>query len=177
MYQGGAAGTTSQDLVITGVPLPPDPGGIAPPVDPSVATTLSSASEFLFTGDDPIQKGVDPGAIEPLRVSVLRGQVLDRAGQPLAGVTITAHGHPEFGHTLSRADGMFDLAVNGGGLLILQYEREGFLPAQRQVEAPWQDYRWLPGLSALEPRQTIKVTTRIRLCRSRRGRAVWRSVG
>jgi RHS repeat-associated protein len=124
--------------------LPPDPATIAPPLDLSVATNLFDASEFLYSGANPIQTGVAPGTIEMRRVAVLRGRVLTRAGDPLPGVTITVHDQPEFGQTLSRADGMFDLAVNGGGLLTLHYDKPGYLPVQRQVEAPWQDYAWLP---------------------------------
>jgi len=30
--------------------------------------------------------------------------------------------------------------VNGGGYLTLNYQRSGYLPAQRQVNAPWQDF-------------------------------------
>ena len=41
--------------------------------------------------------------------------------------------HPEFGQTLSRADGIFDLAVNGGGLLTVDYQKAGYLKVQRQV--------------------------------------------
>jgi RHS repeat-associated protein len=72
--------------------------------------------------------------------------VLDRANQPLGGVTITVLGHPEFGETLSRADGMFDMAVNGGGQLTMTYEKTGFLPAQRAVDAPWRDFAWAPDV-------------------------------
>jgi len=42
-------------------------------------------------------------------------------------VTITVLNHPEFGQTLSRTDGMFDLAVNGGGALTLTFAKAGFL--------------------------------------------------
>jgi YD repeat-containing protein len=59
-------------------------------------------------------------------------------------VKVTVSGHPEYGHTFTRANGMFDLAVNGGALLTLEYEKAGLLPAQRQVQVPWQDYAWLP---------------------------------
>src|SRR5207253_7388819 len=48
--------------------------------------------------------------------------------------------HPEFGQTFSRADGKFDLAVNGGGMLTLTYEKSGCLPVERQIDVPWQDY-------------------------------------
>ncbi len=71
---------------------------------------------------------------------MLRGSVHDRAGQPIGGVRISILGHPEFGQTLSRADGEFDLVVNGGGYLTVTYQHSGYLPAQRQVKAPWQDY-------------------------------------
>jgi hypothetical protein len=32
------------------------------------------------------------------------------------------------------------LAVNGGGLLTVKYEKTGFCPVQRQINVPWQDY-------------------------------------
>jgi RHS repeat-associated protein len=120
--------------------LPPDPSTVAPPLDPTVATTLFVATEFLYTGENPIQTGVDSGTINPRRVAVLRGRVLDRSSGPVTGVTITILDRPEFGQTLSRADGRFDLAVNGGGPVTVDYVKGGYLPVQRQVMAPWQDY-------------------------------------
>jgi hypothetical protein len=133
-----AAGNMSAPTTVT--LLPPDPATVAPPLDPSVATTLATATAFLYTGPSPIQTGVAPGTIHPVRATVLRGKVLDRNHAPLPGVTITILNHPEFGQTLSRADGMFDLAANGGGLLTVKYEKQGFLPVQRQTNVPWQDY-------------------------------------
>ena len=41
---------------------------------------------------------------------------------------------------------MFDMAVNGGGLLTVNYEKPNYLPAQRQVQTPWEDYVWLDDL-------------------------------
>ena len=137
----GNADTVTRTVTrLEGVALPPDPSTVAPPVDPTVATTLFAATEFLYTGADPIQTGVAAGSINPVRVAVIRGRVLNRSDAPLSGVTISVLSHPEFGSTLSRADGRFDLAVNGGGVLTLDYQKSGWLPAQRQVEAPWQDY-------------------------------------
>jgi hypothetical protein len=136
-------GSDPKDGQSTPVP-PPDPATVAPPVDETVATDIFASTEFLYTGPTPIQTGVSPGTIELKRVAILRGRVLDRAEQPLPGVRISVLGHPEFGQTLSRADGMFDLAVNGGGELTLKYEKSGFLPSQRAVEAPWRDFAWMP---------------------------------
>ncbi|MDS4031599.1 MAG: hypothetical protein RKO66_16215 [Candidatus Contendobacter sp.] len=120
--------------------LPPDPTTVAPPLDPTIATTTFTATEFLYTGTDPIQTGVALGTIDPKRAAVIRGRVLDRANQPLPGVTLTVLDHPEFGQTLSRADGGFDLVVNGGGYLTVNYQKAGSLPAQRQANVPWQDF-------------------------------------
>ena len=130
---------------------------MAPPVDPTVATTVAAATQFLYTGNNPIQQGVAPGTINPIRAAVLRGQVLDRDGQPIPGVTITVLNHPEFGTTTTRADGMLDLAVNGGGYLTVSYAKAGYLPVQRQVDVPWQDYTWLPDVVLIS--QDSQVTT------------------
>src|SRR5215471_3332116 len=145
-----ATGQSSPATTVTvGSGLPPDPATVAPPLDRSVATTMVTATAFLYTGPSPIQTGVAPGTIAPQRVAVLRGQVRDQTGAALPGVQISILQHPEFGQTLSRADGMFDLAVNGGGLLTVSYQKDGMLPAQRQVHVPWQDYAWLPEVVLL----------------------------
>jgi RHS repeat-associated protein len=138
-------------------PPPSDPVAVAPGLDATVTTGLWEAAAFLFSGADPIQRDVTPGALEPARMAVLRGRVLDRNGSPLPGVTVSIHGAPELGHTLSRADGRFDLAVNGGGDIVVQFEKSGYLPAQRRAGAPWQDYRTLPdvALVALDSRVTV----------------------
>ena len=139
---------TAVDLVVSlgPSPIPPDPSSVAPPIDPTVATMLADATRFLYTGPDPIQTGVAPGTIEPQRAAVIRGTVSTRDGLPLPGVRITILDHPEFGRTLSRLDGMFDLAVNGGGSLTVNYAKKGYLPVQRQVDVPWQDYVWAPDV-------------------------------
>jgi RHS repeat-associated protein len=141
-----ATATPTATPTATGTSLPPDPADIAPPLDQTTGTGLLDATAFLYTGDNPIQTGVLSGTIEALRVAVLRGRVLTRENEPLPGVRVSVLDHPEIGQTRSRDDGLFDLAVNGGGLLVVQYEQEGFLPAQRQVNAPWQDFVWLPDV-------------------------------
>jgi hypothetical protein len=100
--------------------LPPDPSTVAPPLNPTVGTNLINATSFLYTGANPIQTGVAPGTIDSKRAAVLRGKVIDRGGAALTGARITIVGHPEFGQTLSRADGMFDMAANGGGQLTVR---------------------------------------------------------
>jgi RHS repeat-associated protein len=128
---------------------------VAPPVDQSVATDLKAATEFLYTGANPIQTGVDPATITQTRAAVLRGRVLTSDGKPLPGVTIAVLDHPEFGTTLSRADGMFDLAVNGGGPLTLTYAHADRLPAQRTVQVPWRDYLVVPDVVLMTVDPTV----------------------
>ena len=129
-----------------GGPLPPDPGDVAPPVDTTTASTLYETTEFLYTGTDPIQTGVDEGTIDAKRAAVLRGRTLQGNGQPLPGVTITILNHPEYGQTRTRTDGMFDMVANGGEGFTVNYMKDGYLPAQRKIEVPWQDYVWLPDV-------------------------------
>ncbi|WP_375591828.1 carbohydrate-binding protein [Chitiniphilus eburneus] len=129
--------------------VPPDPATLAPPLDSTVPTRLADSTAFLYTGENAIQTGVAPGTIEPRRAAVLRGSVTDRDGKPLPGVNIQILNHPEYGQTHSRADGLFDLAANGGGLLTVQYRKEGYLPAQRTVSTRWQDWTIAPSVALI----------------------------
>jgi len=130
--------------------LPPNPATVAPVIDPTVATTTYASTQFIYSGSNPIQTGVQPGTIEARRVAVIRGKVLDKQNNPLSGVTLSILNHPEFGQTLSRADGLFDLAVNGGGYLTLNYMKDGYIKIQRQINTPWQDYALIEDASLIQ---------------------------
>lgn len=121
-------------------PLPPDPVTIAPRLDPTVATSFADSIAFLHTNDPPVQQGVAPGAIADERAAVIRGNVIDRDLRPLPGVRVEIAGAPQLGWTLTRADGAFDIAVNGGGSVTLVFSRGGFLSAHRQVKPRWNTY-------------------------------------
>jgi RHS repeat-associated protein len=121
-------------------PLPPDPATIAPPIDPTKITTVYESTRFLYEGTPRIQTGVEPETIERLRAAVIRGRVLRRGGTPLPGVKITILDHPEYGQTLTRADGRFDLAVNGGGEFTVQYRRNGLIDLDRTAVTRWNDW-------------------------------------
>jgi hypothetical protein len=100
-----ATSTATPTATGTGTPTdtppgpPPDPGTLASPVQPDVASSLFSSSAFLYSGSNPIQTGVTAGAIDQNRTAVLRGGVFTRDGQPLPSVAVTIQGHPEFGQT------------------------------------------------------------------------------
>ncbi len=116
----------------------PDTG--APPLPPGEAPAFLDRVSFLYAGSDPEQPGADPGAFDPKRIAVIRGEVRDRDGNPLSGLEITIKDHPEYGRGESRADGTFDLAVNGGGYLVVEYRKPGYLPVQRRIRVPWRDF-------------------------------------
>ncbi len=128
-------------------PLPADPVTIAPPTRRSVATSIFDSTRFLYTGDDPIQTGVAEGTIRVERAAVIRGKVMTRDGEPLSGVAVSVRGRAEFGRTFSRADGSYDLAVNGGTVLVVDFTKPGYLPAQRSAQAPRQDFLELDAVA------------------------------
>jgi hypothetical protein len=141
--------TPTSTTTTTLPPLPIDPALVATPLAPF--TDFRSATAFLYAGPDPIQPDVAAGAIDALRAAVVRGRVGDGDGDPLPAVRVDVLGHPEYGHMLTRADGAFDLAVNGGGPVTLRYDRPGFIGAQRQVDVPWQRYRVVPDVLLVPP--------------------------
>ncbi len=139
--------------------LPLDPSAVAPPLSAAQETPFIASVDFLWQGQSPIQRGLDPAVFEARRIAVVRGRVLDRRGEPVVGVEITVEGYPAYGYTFTRADGVFDLAVNGtgsGGMLILSYEHSGYLPLHRQIQPDWGDYAIAPDvvLTALDPAVT-----------------------
>lgn len=137
--------------------LPPNPATVAPPPDPTVAATTFDSTRFLYTGANAVQTGVAGQTIEAKRAAVIRGRVLDKQNQPLPRATVTIKDHPEFGHTLSRADGRFDLTVNGGGWLTVNFAASGYLTAQRTLEVPWQDFALTEDVVLLpvDPKVTV----------------------
>ena len=126
------------------------------PISPTVPTSVGSSTAFLYTGPDAVQTQVATGSIDSVLAGVVRGLVKTRDGSPIAGVKITITGHPEWGQTRSREDGWFDMAVNGGGRLHINYERSGYLPVGRDVDVAWQDYSVVPDvvLTALDAQVT-----------------------
>jgi RHS repeat-associated protein len=153
-------GTLARSITLTvraPQPLPPDPATIAPPLSQHGITGFRDGVAFLYTGTAPIQTGVAPGTISDERVAVIRGRVTARDGSPLPGARVCILGRPELGETLSRIDGMFDLAVNGGGALTVVYEKSGYLSSQRTVNVPWLDFVWTPEVALVQADAAVTV--------------------
>ena len=128
---------------------------LAPKLDRTVPTTVWEAAQFLFTGKDPLQKDTSAKAFNRKRVAILRGKVVDRDGQPLAGVRVSIAAHDEWGSTISRADGVFDIAVNGGSQLLVQFSRDGYLSAERGLQAAWRSYEAVPEVGMIAEGQAV----------------------
>ncbi|XP_026832629.1 teneurin-m isoform X1 [Drosophila erecta] len=72
------------------------------------------------------------------RSAVIRGRVVTSLGMGLVGVRVSTTTLLE-GFTLTRDDGWFDLMVNGGGAVTLQFGRAPFRPQSRIVQVPWNE--------------------------------------
>ena len=77
--------TSSFKVIPTDPNIPADPATVAPPLDPTIVSDLKTATSFLYTGANPIQTGMDPETIVPTRAAVIRGKVLNKENEPLAG--------------------------------------------------------------------------------------------
>jgi len=123
------------------------------PIDESVSTNTYDAFKHLFIDPDPSdaydppQQGVAPGAIVPEHIAVVRGFVQDVAGHALPGVTVRVlqpSEAPSLGSTLTQMDGQFELAVNGGGQVTIEYQKAGYPTLQRHVKTYWLDISVAP---------------------------------
>nr|XP_015834531.1 PREDICTED: teneurin-m isoform X5 [Tribolium castaneum] len=72
------------------------------------------------------------------RSAVVRGRVITQMGTGLMGVRVSTS-TPLEGFTLTRDDGWFDLLVNGGGAVTLQFGRAPFRPQTHIVFVPWNE--------------------------------------
>uniref|UniRef100_A0A8C3RE81 Teneurin transmembrane protein 1 n=1 Tax=Cyanoderma ruficeps TaxID=181631 RepID=A0A8C3RE81_9PASS len=82
---------------------------------------------------------VIPGDVsfESRRACVIRGQVVAVDGTPLVGVNVSFLHHSEYGYTISRQDGSFDLVAVGGISVTLVFDRSPFISEKRTLWLPW----------------------------------------
>jgi len=147
---GGSTTTTTLPTVPAA-----DPSTVAPPHALGTGVDFSNATAFLYGPGGP-QVNVTPGSLAPARMAVLRGRVLDTTGAALPAVLVSIVGHPEWGQTLSRADGMFDMAVNGGAQLLVSYRKAGYVEVQRPGTPGFNDWDLMPDvvMTALDAQVT-----------------------
>ncbi|XP_053129531.1 teneurin-1 isoform X11 [Hemicordylus capensis] len=76
-------------------------------------------------------------SFESRRACVVRGQVVAVDGTPLVGVNVSFQHHSEYGYTISRQDGSFDLVAIGGISVTLVFDRSPFLSVKRTLWLSW----------------------------------------
>ncbi len=118
---------------LVGEGAPPDSTVTPSPLNATTTTPFLDQVSFLFTGENGSQQQYDvvPDSLRPEVAAVVRGRVTARDFGALPNVTVRVLGHDEFGYTATRADGQFDLVVNGGAPLTLRFSKPGYLEAQR----------------------------------------------
>ncbi|XP_050580564.1 teneurin-m isoform X2 [Bombus affinis] len=92
------------------------------------------------------------------RSAVVRGRVVTHLGTGLMGVRVSTS-TPLEGFTLTRDDGWFDLLVNGGGAVTLQFGRSPFKPQSHIVFVPWNEVVIIDKIvmSTAEEKQTSHI--------------------
>lgn len=114
---------------------------LVPPEELEVPTTEGAKSflesrAFLVNGTAASQFNTTLDAFEEESVAVVQGIVTDRQGIPLPGVRVSIAGAPELGYTLTRSDGTYDMLVNGGGTLNVDFARRNYISSQRTPLVP-----------------------------------------
>jgi len=122
-----------------------------PPLDQTVSTVIGDAYAWLYTGSNPLQTGVAPGAIERRRASLAHGKVQTRDGTPLGNVRVAIPDHPELGSTVSQSNGEYQMVINGGGPLVVEFTAAGLLTSSRTITVPWAETVHLPTVSMVAP--------------------------
>ncbi|XP_040063442.2 teneurin-m [Ixodes scapularis] len=114
---------------------------------PAVTASFYQKMKFLIEEDsvqsyshrDEYSESQFWSAFVKSRVSVIRGRVTSKEGNGIIGIRVSVATDPQFGFTLTRNDGWFDILVNGGGAVTLQFQRNPFHPIKRTIMVPWND--------------------------------------
>ncbi|XP_064637221.1 teneurin-m-like isoform X2 [Lineus longissimus] len=103
---------------------------------PSNTASFFDKMKFLIE-DDSVQSYATRSSFNESQVSVIRGKAMAKDGSPLIGVRVSVTSQPLYGFTLTREQGLFDILVNGGGSVTLQFLRQPFKTKAATVTVPW----------------------------------------
>ncbi|KAK7861848.1 hypothetical protein R5R35_013485 [Gryllus longicercus] len=104
---------------------------------PAITASFFERMKFLIE-EGGLQNYARPESFNESRSAVVRGRVVTAMGMGLMGVRVSTSTTLE-GFTLTREDGWFDLLVNGGGAVTLQFGRSPFRPQSHIVNVPWNE--------------------------------------
>lgn len=136
-----AAGNESPQLLLEASGAP---RLILPTSDESISTDFCAAMQFLFTGPGALQQDTTASALPCGAISAIHGKARSESGSPLPGLNVAVVGRPEFGRTITRGDGSFDLAV-AAGVHVVRLSAPAFLPVEREVVAQKGRYTHFDG--------------------------------
>ena len=100
---------------------------------------IPSEGTFGWHYQDFIPPDATIALYDPKRFAVVTGLVQAASGNPLEGVSIAFHSHPEYGTVATGQDGRFSVPVEGGGDMILEFRKENYITVHRKVDVPWND--------------------------------------
>nr|XP_015834527.1 PREDICTED: teneurin-m isoform X2 [Tribolium castaneum] len=104
---------------------------------PAITASFFERMKFLID-EGSLQNYARQETFNESRSAVVRGRVITQMGTGLMGVRVSTS-TPLEGFTLTRDDGWFDLLVNGGGAVTLQFGRAPFRPQTHIVFVPWNE--------------------------------------
>ncbi|XP_076273630.1 teneurin transmembrane protein Ten-m isoform X3 [Rhynchophorus ferrugineus] len=104
---------------------------------PAITASFFERMKFLID-EGSLQNYARQETFNESRSAVVRGRVVTQMGIGLMGVRVSTS-NPREGFTLTRDDGWFDLLVNGGGAVTLQFGRSPFGPQSYIVYVPWNE--------------------------------------
>ncbi|XP_024082461.1 teneurin-m isoform X3 [Cimex lectularius] len=103
---------------------------------PAITASFFERMKFLIE-EGSLQNYARQESFNESRAGVVRGRVVTTIGMGLMGVRVSTS--KSEGFTLTREDGWFDLLVNGGGAVTLQFGRSPFRPQSYIVNVPWNE--------------------------------------
>ncbi len=143
-----------------GCGVPNGVNGVTP--YPGGGTVPSDIGQGMLDAVSQIQTGVTANMVKS-HVSIIRGHVVERDNPlvNLGDITVSILNHPEYGTTQTRADGWFDMAVNGGTTYVVELSDHvnspAYLTVQRRAETRWLDWSVLPDIALTKPENTTSI--------------------
>ncbi|XP_042896054.1 teneurin-m isoform X1 [Parasteatoda tepidariorum] len=105
---------------------------------PAVTASFFQRMQFLIE-DGSVQSYANKAAFNETRAAVIRGCVVSILGNGLKGVRVSVRSDYKLGFTITRDTGWFDLMVNGGGAVNLEFQRDPFKPHEHTIVVPWNE--------------------------------------
>ncbi|KAH9517406.1 Teneurin-2 [Dermatophagoides farinae] len=117
----------------------PDPLDILLRKQPPSPTSSFFQKVLFLIEDGSVQSYAQKDVYSPKRAAVIRGQVVSKEFNGLIGIRVSVVNDLKYGFTLTRSDGWFDILVNGGGIITLQFQRNPFYPIKKSIYVEWND--------------------------------------